>query len=110
MCHKNVNQGIELERVSTSHEESHNTVRREDIDDSQYDYIDNTYDCDIEDDDEVENNAVAVLQHYIIVWLSIVTSPKGKYKLSRQSLGFINYIVVIKWCLQTFIHSSTFYR
>ena len=90
MCHKNVNQGIELERVSTSHEESHNTVRREDIDDSQYDYIDNTYDCDIEDDDEVENNAVAVLQHYIIVWLSIVTSPKGKYKLSRQSLGFIN--------------------
>ena len=92
MCHKNVNQGIELERVSTSHEESHNTVRREDIDDSQYDYIDNTYDCDIEDDDEVENNAVAVLQHYIIVWLSIVTSPKGKYKLSRQSLGFINSV------------------
>lgn len=80
MCHKNANQSIELERVSASHGEIYNDVRLEDVDNSQSDYFDSTLECDMEDDDEVENNAMAVLQHYIIVWLSIVTSPKGKFK------------------------------
>ena len=89
MCHKNANQSIELEPVSTRHGESYNTVRYEDIDDSQSEYLDSTFECDIEDDDEVENNAMAVLQHYIIVWLSIVTSPKGKIHFETISDRFL---------------------
>merc|ERR1719414_1111595 len=105
MCHKNANQSIELERVSTSHEESYNTIRCEDIDDSQSEYFDSTLECDIEDDDEVENNAMAVLQHYIIVWLSIVTSPKGSQLDSWLMVMVIMDIAPLAWCISMYLRS-----
>ena len=38
------------------------------------------YNCDsIDEEDEFRINTSAVLQHYIIVWVSILTSPKGNF-------------------------------
>ena len=71
-------QNLELDNVHPIQEDGHGTVRQEDDNNMQYDNFDSILDCDINEGDEVENNAMAVLQHYIIVWLSIITSPKGK--------------------------------
>ena len=52
------------------------------------------YNCDIEDEDEFENNTTAMLQHYIIVWLSILTSPKGNFSFAMlEILVYIKFII-----------------
>ena len=77
MQSKITSQNTELENRSFNQENGHEIATQETVNNSQPLYYDSSLDCDIDDEDEVENNGMAVLQHYIIVWLSIVTSPKG---------------------------------
>ena len=77
MQSKITSQNIELENRSFIQEDGHEIATQESVNNSPPLYYESSLDCDIDDEDEVENNGMAVLQHYIIVWLSIVTSPKG---------------------------------
>ena len=43
--------------------------------------------CDIEDEDDFQSDTTAMLQHYVIVWLSILTSPKGIYYFAILEIG-----------------------
>ena len=78
MHSKITSQNTELENRNFIQEDDPEIVTQEDVNNSSPFYYDSSLDCDIDDEDEVENNGMAVLQHYVIVWLSIVTSPRGK--------------------------------
>ena len=77
MHSKITSQNTELESRNFIQVDNHEIATQEDVNNSPPIYYDSSLDCDIDDEDDVENNGMAVLQHYIVVWLSIVTSPKG---------------------------------
>ena len=71
--HDGNNNNSELSNTGNTSPDINNIVRQHA---STYDYSE-AY-CDIDDEeDEFQINATAVLQHYVIVWASILTSPKG---------------------------------
>ena len=79
-----INKSLSNENASQSHENNDNSNRSRNLNNivrqqDAYNHVLDTssYHCDIEDDDEFQTNSTALLQHYVIVWASILSSPKG---------------------------------
>merc|ERR1712038_1920987 len=99
MHSKTTIQNIELEDRNFIQEYNPELATQEGVNNSPPLYYDSSLDCDIDDEDEIENNGMAVLQHYIIVWLSIVTSPKGSQLDSWLMVMVIMDIAPLAWCI-----------
>jgi hypothetical protein len=65
---------------------------------------------DVEDEDESPIFKTAILQHYVIVWASILTSPKGDQLDSWLMVMVFMDLSPIVWCILCSFHDSVAQR
>lgn len=65
---------------------------------------------DVEDEDESPIFTKAILQHYVIVWASILTSPKGAQLDSWLMVMVFMDLSPIVWCILCSFHDSVAQR